>query len=155
MVLKKLSEEFEKTRKELGFKSSLDELNQVFFIKDYIEKEGFVSQDFSRQLCSRIVDTYNQWYGYLHTLVVPNPHSMFNMTESQFFGDEEKEKIMLLMDELMNHSSKNTIIGLEKNKKEEAIFIDDSLSLWDKKIKPELLKLLKKIAKGWENKKNS
>ena len=76
-LLEELKEKFEKTRKELGFKSNFDEINEIFFINDFILHEKFVSEFFSRQLCRRIVDTYNSWVGYLHGLMMPNPSNIF------------------------------------------------------------------------------
>ena len=151
-LMKEFEEEFEKTRKELGFKPTLAELDNIFFLKDFISKEGFVSNKLSRQICGRMVDLFGTWYNYLHTIVMPNPASMLNMTESQAFSDEEKQEIMALMAKCMSQVSKNTLNGLTKDKKEEAEFIDSSVELWKKELNPKLREMIKKVKSSWGNK---
>lgn len=62
-LLKELETEFSKLKKELKFSATFEELDNTFFLKDLILKEGYVSPEFSRQLCWRLVDTFNSWYG--------------------------------------------------------------------------------------------
>ena len=40
-LLDGLREKFEKTKKELGFKSSFEDINEIFFINDFILHEKF------------------------------------------------------------------------------------------------------------------
>ncbi|MFH1054347.1 MAG: hypothetical protein V1740_08050 [Candidatus Woesearchaeota archaeon] len=151
-LLQELGKEFEKTKKALGFKSSLEELDKVFFIKDHILKEGYVSNRLSRVICRRIVDLFMSWGGYLHSIVMPNPSSMINMTENIVFDDKEKDDLIKLMNKTLAYSSKNTLIGLNKKKDEEARFIDDSLKFWNRTLEPELIKIIEKVNKNWEEK---
>ena len=100
-LLKELENEFNNIKKDLKFKASFEEIDKVFYLKDQILKEGFVSPNLSRQITWRIVDTYTSWYNYLHNLIMPNPQSMVQLQESQGFNDEEKEKIMKVMPKLV------------------------------------------------------
>lgn len=150
-LLKELETEFFNLKKELKLKVTLEELDNVFYVKDQILKEGFVSPAFSRQLCWRISDTFNAWYNYFHRLIIPNPQSMVHLQESQAFTDEEKEKIMHTMAKLVLPSIKNTHAGVSRDKKEEANLINNSLKLW-KEVLPTILMVTEKTTKAWEEK---
>ena len=149
-LLDEFEKEFEKAKKELKFKATLEELDDTYFLKDFISKEGFVSNRLSRQICRRIVDLYMSWAQYFHGLLMPNPNSIVNMAESNAIDDEDKEEITKLLDKLMLAANENNLIGLTKDKKAEAEFIDNSISLW-KEIKPVFEKVTKKVKGKWED----
>ncbi len=149
-VLKELEEKFEEEKKRLGFKSSFKEIDEIFFIKDYVLNSGFVSETFSRQLCSRIIDTFGNWNNYLHSLILPNPHHMINMNEAKMLNDEDKKSIGKLMSQAIAVMSTNTLVGLTKEKKVEAEFIDDSVKFWNSTYKPKIVELMTKINEGWK-----
>ena len=151
-LMKEFEEEFEKIKKEMGFKATLADLDSIFFLKDFISKEGYVSNKLSRQICGRMVDLFGTWYNYLHTIIMPNPASMLNMTESQAFPDEEKQEILAIMAKCMAQVSKNTLNGLTKNKKDEAEFMDSSVELWKKELNPKLRDIIKKVKSNWAEK---
>lgn len=149
-LIKEFEEKFEIMKKELGFASTLEEIDEIFFLKDKIFDEGFVSQKINRQVCSRIVETYMSWVHYLHSLVVPNPQNILNLSEARVFGPEEKKKINNLMKQAMEIGSRNTWIGLTKNKIEESKFIDDAIRKWKEEFNPELMKIIEKVKGEWE-----
>jgi len=66
-ILNELEKKFEELKKELGFKSELQDIDEIFYIKDAILKDGFVSENIDRQICSRIIETYMGWTNYLHS----------------------------------------------------------------------------------------
>jgi len=150
-ILEELEEKFKIMKKELGLKASLEELDEVFFIRDSILMARFVSEKLSRQICSRIIETYMSWTNYLHSLVMPNPGHMLNMNESKMFNDEEKKAILKLISQAMELTSRNNLIGLTKDRKEEAKFIDNSLNFWIKSFKPEMIKIITKINENWKS----
>ena len=150
-LLKELKEKFETCKKELGFKATFEELDEIFYIKDSVLDIGFVSESFSRQLCSRIVDSYMNWNNYLHSLIMPNPQSMINMHESKMISEDNMRKdIIKLITQTMAFVSTNTKIGLIKDKKEEADFIDESVKFWNKTFKLKVLKIIEKIVGDWK-----
>ncbi len=151
-TLQELKEKFEETKKELKFKATLEELDEVFFIKDAVLSAGFVSDKISRQICGRIVETYSAWDNYLHSLLMPNPGHILNMNESKMFNEEERKKILNLINSSRAITSKNNLIGLNKNKKQESEFIDEALTFWKEKFKPEIIKITEKINQGWKTK---
>ncbi len=154
-LMKEFEQEFEKIKKELGFKPTLEELDKIFFLKDFISKEGYVSNRLSRQMAGRMVDLFGTWYNYLHTLVMPNPASLLNMTENEAFSDDEKQGILVLMAKCMAQVSKNTMNGLTKDKKDEAEFIDSSFEFWKKELNPKLREIIKKVKSNWIEKSES
>jgi len=151
-IIKEFQLKFEEMKKELGFKVSLDDLDNIFFIRDLILKEGYISHNLSRFVCGRIVETYSSWVNYLHGIILPNQGSIIGMTECNAFDEEEKKDIHLIMNKMMAFSCQNTLIGLEKDKKIEAEFIDNSVNQWEKQFKTKLIKLTKKINKSWADK---
>ncbi|MBS1266754.1 MAG: hypothetical protein MAG795_00723 [Candidatus Woesearchaeota archaeon] len=151
-LLDEFEQEFDKMKKELGFKSSFQDLEKIFFLKDFIQNEGYVSTNLSRMICHRISKTFNSWTSYLHGLVIPNPNSMMSVKESKIFEDEEKQKIINLLNDIMELVSRNTLIGLTKDKKLEAQFIDDAVDLWNNKLDPKFVKIVKKVNTSWKEK---
>ena len=148
-ILGELEEKFKLLKKELGFKASLDELDEAFFVRDAVLSARFVSEKLSRQLGSRIIETYMVWTNYLHSLIMPNPGHMLNMNESKMFSEEEKRALLKVISQVMELTSRNNLIGLTKDKKEEAKFIDGALNFWAKSFKPEMIKTVKKINENW------
>lgn len=153
-IISRLEKDFESLKKDMKIKSSFDDLERIFFLKDYIQKEGYVSTRLSRAISRRIVDLYMSWAGYLHGLIIPNPNSMITVTEHNMFEDKEKEEILRLMNRILAHCSKNSLNGLTQDLKEEAKFIDDSVALWDGEVNPKMVELIRKVNKGWTEKAN-
>jgi hypothetical protein len=150
-ILRELREKFGVLRKELKFKASFEDIDRIFYIEDCILRDGFVSNQLSRQLCSRIVETYNSWAGYLHNLIMPNPGNIAAMMESKLFSEKEKKEIGELFKKCMTISSQNSIIGLSKKKEEETKFIDDAVSLWGNSARDKLTEIMRKVNENWKN----
>lgn len=148
-LIKQLREKFDGAKKEIGFKSEFKEIDEIFFVTDHILSEKFVSDNFSRQMCSRIRDTFNVWNNYLHSLLMPNPQHMLNMTEAKLFSDNERKEMWDLIKRALALNSLNTLAGLEKDLNREREFIDGSVKFWREKFKPGVLKVMKKVNKGW------
>lgn len=148
-LMQELSEEFEKIKKELGFKATLEELEEIFFIKDYVLQIRFISTSLSRLITWRIRELLDSWINQIHAWIIPNPSSMILMSESQLLTEQEKQSLTKMMNKFREFTSRNTVIGLTKNKKEEAKYIDDSINLWNEN-KEELIKTMQKIQNYWE-----
>jgi len=149
-LLKELEESFKKIKSELKFSPTLEDIDKIFSIKDAVLKEGFVSERFSRQLCYRIVENYMGWNDYLHSLIMPNPQNILNMSESKIFSQEEKKDIVESMKKLMTISSKNSFIGLTKDQKAEKEFIEYAVEFWENEFKDKITKIMSKVNKEWE-----
>jgi hypothetical protein len=150
-LLKELEKKFEETKEDLGFQASLEGLDSVFFIKDFILSSGFVSEDFSRQLCSRIIDTYRGWSSYFHELLMPSSGNMFAQTESKLLSSkEDRENLWKISKKLMDFSSMHSLIGLKKDKVLEAKFIDETYNYWNEVLNEELIKIFEKVNENWK-----
>lgn len=151
-LIEKFEKEFKEMKQELGFKSSLKDIDEIFFVKDFILRTGFVSSSLSRQVCANMKDLLGAWYNYFHTIVMPNPGSMLNMTESQAFLDQEKQELMILMNKIMSLMTDNTMNGLSKNKDDESKFIDECVAFWKNELKPKAQEVMKKVKSNWVEK---
>lgn len=149
-LLKELEEKFKLMQRELGFKSSFKQIDDIFFVTDAILHQRYVSLQLSRQICSRIVETYMGWNNYLHNLVMSSPGYMIQMNESKMLSEEDKKNALKLIARAMTLVSANSLVGLTKDKKEEAKLIDDAVTFWNTTYKPEIEKLVKKINDGWK-----
>ncbi len=149
-LLKELDIEFEKIKKELNIKVELDQVDKIFCVKDCVMHYGYVSTNLPSMICSRIIDTFNLWINYLHSLVIPNPSSMINTTESQLFDENERNELIKIMNKILAHTTQNSINILTGNKEKEGEFIDNSVALWEETSK-KLLKTSKKINDYWKN----
>ncbi len=150
-LLDELEEKFNALKEELEFESSLEEIDEIFLIKDHILGEGFVSESLSRQICLRIVDLYRGWTGYLHGLIMPNPQNILNMSEAKIFDQNEKKEISELMKKTMEISSRNSLISITRDKEEEAKFIDDCVNFWNDIFSVKLSEFLRKANNEWSN----
>lgn len=148
-LLEFFEKEFLKIKADFGFKAGLDEIDKIFFVKDLILKEGFVSESLSRQICSRISETLMQWNSYVYNLIFPNPGDMILGSESKAISQEDKNELWKLMRKSMELVSRNSIIGLSKDKKMEAEFIDDALDFWNIKFNSKVIEIVKKINSEW------
>jgi hypothetical protein len=148
-LLKELEEKFKQMKKEFGIKSELQDIDEIFFIKDRISQDKFVSENISRQICSKMVETYMGWTNYLHSLIMPNPQNILNIGESKIFNQEEKNEIKNMMKKAMEFSSRNSWIVLTKNKEEEVKFIDEVMDNWKNDFSINLIKILKKVKEEW------
>lgn len=149
-ILENLDQEFEKYKKERNLNISLDDIDNIFFLRDFIQKEGYVSTKIGRTICYRITETYYSWIGYIHRLIIPNPNSIIETKESKVI--ENKEKLLEIINKMTELSSRNTLIGIKKDTVAEAQFIEDAVSLW-KTVSPELIQILEQINAMWKTEK--
>ena len=145
-----LGKAFSKIKDELKFNASFDELEEVFFLKDDALSTGFISDRYDRQICARIVNTYFSWYNHLHSILMPNPSSIVNMTENQAFSDDEKNDLNVLMNKMMTYVSKNNIIGVTKDRQAQGPFIDEGIRFWNEEIKGKLEFVMRRIQDNWK-----
>lgn len=153
-LMQELEKEFGVMKKDLGFKATLEELDSIFFLRDFIGEHKFVSSSLSRMVCARIVNTLNSWANYLHGIIMPHPQNMFSGTETKMFSEDDKKELYPLLDQIMELSSRNGLIGLTKNKTEEAKFIDDAVNFWKSQLKPKLIELMTTVNKKWSEQAN-
>jgi len=151
-LIKEFQEKFKEAKKQFDLKSDFEEIDECFFITDYILSKGFVSQDILMQMCGVIVDTFYSWNNHMHNLVIPNPQNMMQMSETKMFNEVQKKEILGIIKSSMALVRTYTLLVLNRNKKAEARFIDDSVKLWKKNYAPKILPIMKKIVDEWNKK---
>ncbi len=150
-ILKELEKKFDEAKKEIGFNPSFEDLEKEFSITDMVLSNGFVSENFSRQLFSRIAEFYRDWHGYLNNLLLPNPSYYAGQTEAKIFSSEEdKKKIWKLVESSMKFSSMHSLAGLTQDKEKEKEFINESYLEWINNFKPGIIYLMNKVYEGWK-----
>jgi hypothetical protein len=151
-LIKEVEKEFNKVKNELGFEATLEELEDAFKIYDGVISSEFVSTNFSRQLCSRILDNYMGWHNYLNGILIPNSGFLASQTEANLFNNQEdREMVWKMIKKTMEYSTTHSLIGLTKNKKLEAQFIDDTLKYWKDVFSPNLKIILLRANEAWKN----
>jgi len=150
-TLKELKEKFKELKKEVGFKAGLEELDSAFHIQDAVLAEGFVYEDFSRQICLKIIERFMDWHNYLNSLILPNPSFLANQTEAKLFSSsEDKKLIWKLMTGSMKFSSMALLDSIKEQKSLTKELVDGSLDYWKKEFQPNLEKIMKKIHEAWK-----
>lgn len=150
-ILKDLEENFVELKKELKFDPTFEEIEKEFSITDAVLSSGFVSENFSRQICSRIAEYYRDWHGYLNNLLLPNPSYFAGQTEAKIFNSEaDKKRIWNLIEISMKFSSMYSLVGLISDKEKEKEFINEAYLSWINEFKPGLFYLMNKVYEGWK-----
>lgn len=148
-LIKDLRESFDKWKNETNFKPSFEELDEVFYIQDYILASGFVSPQINRMICGRMRDTFYGWVQQIHSWLIPAPYSLVSRSEHQLFTDEEKKELKIILRDFMSLVSLNLEAGLTRDKQKEAEYVDTSLKLWRKHL-PSLITFSKKVREYWQ-----
>ncbi|MCW8966516.1 MAG: hypothetical protein OQK82_07510 [Candidatus Pacearchaeota archaeon] len=151
-LIKEFKEEFDKTKNEVGFSPSFEELDAEFFLILSVLSAGFVSPNFSRQLCSRIAEGFNNWFNYFHDILMPNPSNMFMSTEAKIFNSkEDKERIWSLIKKGRELTSLYALSGLKDKINLERKFIDETYEFWINVFKPSLTEIMQRVHNAWKN----
>lgn len=151
-ILSELDSKFEELKKEIELNVSLEDIDEIFYIKDVVLKDGFVSDALSRQICSRISETYGSWANYLHNLLLPVPGHMLYGTEAKAINEDDKKVIWKILKESMELSSRNNVIGITKDRKAESKFIKDAIDFWNVEFKVKIGAIMQKINENWNKK---
>ncbi len=150
-IIREIEEKFKDAKKEIGFETSLENLDSAFSIKDSVLSNGFVSDNFSRQICSRIAEAYGSWVNYLNNLLIPSSGFIPFQTESKIFSSEQDRKLVWsLIRGAIQLTSLNNLINLNKDKKLEKDFIDSSYKYWVEVFSPSMEKIMQRSHEAWK-----
>ena len=150
-LLKELREKFEETKKRLGFKATFEEINKIAYLKDMVLSQGFVSEQFSRQMINRIIETYSSWLNELYSWLYPQQLDLIHLSESKKISQEERKELLNLVDRIMYLIRKNKRIAFDGLKKEdEGNFVDELVEFDKKFFTPTILKFNKKAEFFWQ-----
>jgi len=150
-LLLELRKQFDLTKKRLNFKSTFDEINSLSYIEDMALSQRFVSNQFSRQMINRIVDTFYSWIGEIYSWIFPQQMDIVHHYENKILSQEERKEFLSMIDRIMYLVRKNKRIAFEGLiKKEESNFIDELVEFDKKYFNPFMLKYQEKFEKAWK-----
>jgi len=151
-ILLELRKQFDETKKRLGFKSTYKEIDNTSYIEDMALSQGFVSNQFSRQMINRMVDTFFGWINELYSWISPSPFDMIHINESKKLSPEEIKEVLNMIDRIMYLVRKNKRIAFNGlKKKEEGDFVDELVEFDKKHFNPFMLKYHNKFEDLWNS----
>lgn len=150
-ILKELHKQFDLTKKRLNFKSTFEEINSISYIEDRALAIGFVSNQFSRQMINRMVETFQSWISEIYSWIYPGTVDLIHMHEGKKLSKEEKKEFLLMIDRIMYLVRKNKRIAFEGLiKKEESKFIDELVNFDKEYFNPFMFKYNKRFENIWK-----
>ena len=150
-ILKELRNQFNLTKKRLGFNATFEEINQISYIEDMALSAGFVSNQFSRQMINRMVETFYGWVGEIYSWIYPPQMDIVHINESKKISQEERKEFLLMISRIMYLVRKNKKIAFNQLKKdEEAKFVDELVKFDEDFFNPFMLKYHKRFEDVWK-----
>ncbi|MFP4656121.1 MAG: hypothetical protein ACLFNK_00910 [Candidatus Woesearchaeota archaeon] len=149
-LMEELEEEFNRVKDELGFETSLDELDKSFFIRDMVLAYGFVPPSFISTISHRIKDRFYQHVSQIHRMLVPSPYSMMESAEHDMLSDDEKKELDILMKRYLQKTVECGLVLMKDDKDGQAKFIDGSFSLY-KETLPIMIRYQEKTNELWKD----
>lgn len=145
--LEKLKEEYEKIQKKHKL-PSFKELNEDFHIEKISEYE---TEILIREVRKFVGDKLANYMRFVENLLNPVNAPMFVFSIIKLIEPEDKKRLSEIFKELMKKEIKFIEVDLEFDEEKEAQLIKDSYKLWQV-IKKDMLKLIEKINKKWDDK---
>ena len=137
--------EYEELAKKYNL-SSFEELNKEFDI-GILEEVTFPLREIRKKM-TEMLEILNDMLG---SLLQPNPDSIVDMYECNFFDDKEKNEILTLYKEIQTLIRGATICQIEANEKTDAEWIEQVSSAW-KDLKKRGLPFIQKMKDIWKEK---
>ncbi|MBI2671606.1 hypothetical protein HYX16_01600 [Candidatus Woesearchaeota archaeon] len=97
----------------------------------------------------RINDKIAWFCNMLQTILQPNPGSLISLEESKFFSDNEREKIINLLKDLMFIERESLVLDIESDEKKDVEFVNKVLGKWNS-IKKDIIYFSEVLRKGWK-----
>ena len=141
-----LKEEYEKLKKnhKLPNYEILDKEFELLYVTK-LEEIKFPLRFIRRRINDKIA-----WFcNMLQNIIQPNPSSLISLEESKFFSDEDREKMIALLKELMFMERESVVLDIDYDEKKDSEYINNILSKWDS-IKKKISYFSEKLKKGWK-----
>ena len=145
--LEKLKKDYEILKKEYNL-PSFKELNEDFYIEKIAESE---TEILVREVRKFIGDKMMNYMRFIENLLNPINVPMFIFSIIKLLDAEEKKKLSEIYKGLMKKEIQFIELDLEFNEEKEIDFIKDAYEFWQG-IKKDMLKIIDKINKKWDNK---
>ena len=141
-----LKEEFDKLKKNYKM-PNYEDLDREFELL-YVTKLEEIKFPL-RFIRRRITDKISWFCNMLQNIIQPNPGSLISLEESKFFTDKDRQKIIVVLKELMNIERESLMLEVAFNEKEDAEFINNLYNKWDK-IRKDIAYFTEALKKGWK-----
>ena len=148
-LIKELKESFEKTKKDLKFKASFKEINDMCGLEDFILSQRFVSNNFSKQMIHKMVETLYSWISNLHSWILPQSYDAIFSNECKQISQEEKNEIYSVIGKIMYFIRKSKRIDFQENKTEEGRIVDELIEFNKNIFVPFMIKYNLKFEEFW------
>jgi hypothetical protein len=126
----------------------LDSLESEFEVQEMILAARYDPPNLLRFIRRGMVNLIWKWIDYMHSIVYPNPQSAILMKEADFCTEEEKKKILDIINRLIIFARQSIMLELNKEEQKDAQYIKDVYAEWIK-IKPDITPIVTKVIKSW------
>ncbi|MBS3171103.1 hypothetical protein J4449_00675 [Candidatus Woesearchaeota archaeon] len=141
-----LKEDYEKIIKDHKL-PSYEYLNKEFELM-YVTKLEEIK--FPLRFIRRRMNDKIAWFcNILQNIIQPNPGSIIGLEESKFFSNEDKEKMICLLRELMYIERESLLLDIEYDNKKDVEYINNVFNKWDK-IKEDISHFSEILKNGWK-----
>ncbi len=141
-----LRDEYEKLRKthKLPSYEDLDKEFELLYVTK-LEEIKFPLRFIRRRMNDKIA-----WFcNMLQNIIQPNPGSIIGLEESKFFSNEDKEKMIALLKELMYIERESLFLDIEYEDKKDVEYINNVINKWNK-IKKDISHFSEILKNGWK-----
>lgn len=145
--LEKLKEDYEKLKEKYRL-PDFREMNEEFHIEKIAENE---TEILIREVRRFIGDKLVNYMRFIENLLNPVNVPMFIFSIVKLLEQGEKKKLEEIYKELMKKEMKFIELDIDFNEEREAEFVKESFNFW-RKTKTELLGVIEKINKKWDDK---
>lgn len=128
---------------------SLEEMDGEFDLLEYIGREHLFPRNAIRYCRWAMMQALGSWMGYLHGFVIPNPQNAPSMEEYNFLDDNERQKVIDILNWHMYRTRELNMLQLNEDDKKTAAFIIGVFKEWQKH-KIFLQAVLEKTTKAWK-----
>ena len=122
--------------------------NEIEFV-DFLSQRDSIPIHLESNLRRRLVDVVGSWINYLHNFVMPNQQSMILVHEAENVSEEERDDILMLINQLMFMNRQSAQLELKRSQEEDIKFIVTTYNKW-LTMKETMLKITNNNVKIWE-----
>jgi len=141
-----LKKEYEKYQNKYSLPDydGIDDEFELLYITDIAEIK-FPLRFMRRRMNDKLVWICN----IIQSIIQPNPSSIINLEESNFFSKENKIHLSNILRELMQIERRSLALDINQNEKEDAELIKEIYKVY-KKLKPDINKISEKMLECWK-----
>jgi hypothetical protein len=149
-IKKELKDKFVEFKKKTDFQVTYEQLNDCFGLEGHFIEDGYVDFNFERQLTRKVLDSVFGWVSSFHSIIMPNPQDLINMTEAKNFTQEDKQRLFTIMAKIIKIGREITLGNLNYDLNALAKFLDNIYEFWMNELKPTAIWFEEKCRDAWK-----